>query len=168
MRKRKVDIGRYAGAAVGAVVLLGIAAQPASANSEYDSSSLDGNLQNQCTAFSATITSGTSLVVSAECNKEGSSPGSVAATRQATSIDLSDDVVWNTGTQEFTWDATVNDDNNITEKCTSVRGFGYSSADVTLQLTCTVDSTSGGGGANSDLGLNGKLTVGTDGDLERR
>ena len=164
MRKFAIDMHRF----VGAVVLLGVAAQPANANTQYDSSSLDGNLQSQCTAFSATIDFGTSLVVSAECNKEGSSPGSVAASRQATSFDLSGDVVWNTTTQAFAWDATVNDDNNITEKCTAVRGFSYSSADVTLQLTCTVDSTSGGGDASADLGLNGKLTVGTDGELERR
>ena len=167
MRQCAIDMRRYAGA-VGVFVLLGVAAQPANANSEYDSSSLDGNLQNQCTAFSATISSGTSLVVSAECNKEGSSQGSVAATRQATSFDLSDDVVWNTTTQAFSWDATVDDNNNVTEKCTSVRGFSYSSADVTLQLTCTVDSASGGGDANADLALNGKLTVGTDGDRKRR
>lgn len=145
-----------------------MAAVTANANSQYDGSSLDGNLQTQCTGFSATINAGTSLVVSAECNKEGATPGSVAASRQTTSFDLSDHVVWNTTTQAFAWDAAQDDNNDITSKCTAVRGFSYSSSDVALQLTCTVDSTSGGGSANVDLALNGQLTVGTDGDLARR
>ena len=169
MRKRNIDPPRAAAAAFGVLFLLGVATQSAHANTEYDGSSLDGNLQHQCTGFSATRVAGTSLTVSAQCNKEGDTPGSVAAAQQTTSFDLSGEVVWNTQTQAFTWDGAPNDNNNITEKCKTVLGFGYSATDVTLQLTCTVASNDGSvQSVNADLALNSKLTVGTDGNLARR
>ena len=152
-------------AAFGAVVLLGMAAQTANANSYYDSSALNGNLQNQCTGFSAAIVAGTSLTVSAQCNHKGAGVGGTVTTN-STSIDLSGEVVWNTATEVFTWDATRDDNNDITAKCTAVRGFSYSASDVTLELTCTVDSSSGS--VDADLPLNGKLTVAAGGDLTRR
>ena len=59
MWNRKLDPRGYAMAACSVVLLLG-AAQSAHANPHYDSSSLNGNLQHQCTAFNATLVSGTS------------------------------------------------------------------------------------------------------------
>ena len=159
----------HARAVFGVLLLLGLAVQPAAANSEYDSTSLNGNLQHQCTNFSATIVAGSSLAVSAECNREGSTPGSVDATRQSTSLDLSSEVVWNTATHAFMWDAASTDNNDITSKCMTVRGFSHNSTDVTLQLTCAVESTDGSvRTANADLPLNGNVTVGADGNLTRR
>ena len=167
MRNIEINQTRLAGAVLG--LLFGMAAQSATANSEYDSASLNGNLQHQCTGFSAALDFGGSLSLSAECNKEGSGTGSVAASQQNTSFDLSDHVVWNTDSQTFTWDATRNDDNDITEKCTTVRGLSYSSSDVTLLLTCNIASTTGAPqSTNADLPLNGQLRVGADGNLERR
>ena len=163
-------------AAFSVLLLLGAATQSVHANSEYDSSSLNGNLQYQCTSFNAALNPGTSLTISAECNKQGSM-GSVAATRQATSYDLSDDVVWNTQTEAFIWDATPNAHNNITVQCTVVGGFAYSATNVKLQLGCLVGggnrqavSSSDGSvsSVHAQLALNGKLTVGNDGKLARR
>ncbi len=169
MSNLEFDRAGLARAAFCVLLLLGLAAQPAAANSEYDTTSLNGNLQNQCTNFSASTGAGSSLTVSAECNRQGATEGSVAATRQSTSLDLASEVVWNTATRAFTWDSTPNDNNNIADKCSTVRGFSYSSTDVTLQLTCTVASTDGSvQTVNADLPLNGKLTVGADGNLTRR
>ena len=162
-----------AATAFSVLLLLGAATQSVHANSEYDSSSLNGNLQHQCTSFNAALNPGTSLTISAECNKQGS----VATTRQATSFDLSDDVVWNWQTEAFIWDATPNAHNNITLQCTVVRGFAYSATNVKLQLGCLVGggnrqavSSSDGSvsSVNAQLALNGKLTVGNDGKLARR
>lgn len=154
------------------LLLLGLTAQPAAANSEYNSASLNGNLQNQCTAFSATRVQGSSLTVSAECNKQGDTAGSVAAARRSTSLNLRGEVDWNSTTQTFEWDPTSSaDTSDISAKCVAVRGFSYSSTDVTLQLTCTVIDATGGGlstRVNADLPLNAKVTVGTDGNLARR
>ena len=160
---RNVAIGMCA--AFGAVVLLVMAAQTANANSYYDSSALNGNLQNQCTGFSAAIVAGTSLTVSAQCNHKATGVGQGVSVK-STSMDLSGEVVWNTETEAFTWDATRDDNNDITAKCTAVRGFDYSASDVTLELTCTVESSSGS--TDADLRLNGKLTVDAGGNLERR
>lgn len=160
MRHSEIGRSRVGSPAFAVLLLLGVSAH---ANPEYDSTALDGNLQNQCTSFSAAIAQGSSLTVSAECNKQDST------TLQATSLDLASQVVWDTSGQAFSWDVTANDNNNITEKCMSVRGFAYSSSDVTLQLTCVIDSTDGGvQQANADLPLNGNVTVGTDGNLARR
>ena len=168
MRNGKFDRSRFA-AAVGVLLLLSVPMQSAHANTHYDNSSLNGNLQHQCTSFGASLQSGTSLTVSAECNMGGEVQGSVGPARRSTSFDLSNDVVWNTQTEAFTWDATPDDDNNITAKCTAVRGFAYSAIDVTLQLTCTGDSTDGSvRSVNADLTLNGKLTAGVGGYIERR
>lgn len=162
------DRTSHARAAFGVLLLLGLTAQPAAASSEYDSTSLNGNLHHQCTNFSATIVGGSSLAVSAECNMQGDTEGSVAATRQSTSLDLSSEVVWNTTTQAFTWDSTQNDNNEVSAKCT-VRGFSITSTDVTLQLTCAVASTDGSvQTVNADLPLNSNVTVGNDGVLTRR
>ena len=176
MRIRNIHQLGFSGAGFFSILfLVGMATQSAHANSEYDSTSLNGNLQHQCTSFSAALNAGNSLTVSAECNK-GDGSGSVAATRQSTSFDLSGDVVWNSQTQAFVWDATPNSFNNITLHCTGVRGFAYSTTNVTLQLTCnessnrqSVSSSTGTvNSVNADLKLNGKLTVGTGGKLARR
>ena len=168
MWNSKLDRSTCAMAACGVLLLLG-ATQSARANTHYDSSSLNGNLQHQCTSFGAALDSGTSLTVSAECNRGGEVQGSVDPTRQSTSFDLAGEVVWNTGTEAFTWDATTDDDNDITVKCTAVRGLSYSATNVTLQLTCTGTSTDGSvRTVNADLGLNGHLTAGFGGYIERR
>ena len=176
LRARNTDRLGFSGAGFFSIVLLlGMATQSAHANSEYDGTSLNGNLQNQCTSFGAALDSGTSLTVSAECNKSDAS-GNVAATRQSTSFDLSGDVVWNSQTEAFVWDATPNASNAITLHCTAVRGFAYTTANVTLQLSCNkangrqaVSSSTGAViSVDADLKLNGKLTAGTDGKLARR
>ena len=168
MNMRNLKIGRSGyGGAFAVLLLLGVSAQPANANSHYDSNSLNGNLQNQCTSFNGVINN-TGFTVSAECNK-ATVTESVDATRQETSIDLSDDVVWNTTSQEFSWDVTRDKNNDVTQKCTAVLGFEYSSSDVTINLTCTIDSTDGRvQQTNTSLTLNGNLTVGSDGNLARR
>lgn len=171
MRNTEFNRSGHARAALGVLLLLGLTAQPAAAqsNSQYDSASLNGNLQDQCKNFSAAVVRGTSHKVSAECNKEGDTTGSVAASLQSTALDLRDEVVWNTTDQTFTWDGTRDDNNDLSDKCPTVRGFSFSATDVTLQLTCTVDSTDGSvQTVNANLPLNGKVTVGTDGNLTRR
>ena len=168
MWNRKLDPRGYAMAACSVVLLLG-AAQSAHANPHYDSSSLNGNLQHQCTAFNATLVSGTSLTVSAECNAEGEVQGEVQHVRRSNSFDISGEVVWNTETEAFTWDATTDDNNDITVKCTAVRGYSISASDVTLQLTCTGTSTDGSvKSVNADLPLNDNLIAGILGYIERR
>ena len=168
MWNRKLDPRGYAVAACSVVLLLG-AAQSAHANPHYDSSSLNGNLQHQCTAFNATLVSGTSLTVSAECNAEGEVQGEVQHVRRSNSFDISGEVVWNTETEAFTWDATTDDNNDITVKCTAVRGYSISASDVTLQLTCTGTSTDGSvKSVNADLPLNDNLIAGILGYIERR
>ena len=173
---RNIDRLGFSGAGFFSIVLLlGMATQSAHANSEYDGTSLNGNLQHQCTSFSAALVTGNSLTVSAECNKSDAS-GGVAATRQSTSLELSDHVVWNAQAQSFVWDATENASNAITLHCTAVRGFAYTTANVTLQLSCNqgnarqnVSSSTGAViSVNADLKLNGKLAAGTDGKLKRR
>ena len=160
--RRRVPAGFFS------VLLLVVSAPTASANPNYDATSLNGNLQSQCTNFNASLVFGSSLTVSADCNREDTNQGGVAATLQSTSIDLATEVVWNTDNQTFTWDGTRDDNNDITTKCTAVSGLSYSSTDVTLQLTCNVDSTSGGGSTTADLPLNGNITVNTSGAFERR
>ena len=168
MWNRKLDPRGYAMAACSVVLLLGTA-QSAHANPHYDSSSLNGNLQHQCTSFNATLVSGTSLTVSAECNAEGEVQGEVQHVRRSTSIDISGEVVWNTETEAFTWDATTDDNNDITVKCTAVRGYSISASDVTLELTCTGTSTDGSvTSVNADLPLNDNLIAGILGYIERR
>lgn len=167
MRNIETNRFRYASAALS--VLLCLTAQAANANSEYDSESLNGNLQHQCTQFSASLDFGNSLTVSAQCNKEEGNSGTAAASRQNTSFDLAEHVVWYTGQQRFAWNATRTDDNDITAKCTSVGGFSFSTTDVTLHLTCSIESTSGTPQTtNAGLPLNGGLTVGSNGELARR
>ena len=169
------DHGFGRATAVGGLLLLGATMQSANANSEYDDTSLNGNLQHQCTSFSANLDTGNSLTISAECNKRDAA-GGVGATRRSTSFDLSDHVVWNSETQKFVWDTAANSLNNITLHCVQVRGFAYSATNVTLQLTCVKDtgrqgvSSSDGSVStvDADLGLNGKLTVGSGGRLKRR
>ena len=119
--------------------------------------------------FNATLVSGTSLTVSAECNAEGEVQGEVQHVRRSNSFDISGEVVWNTETEAFTWDATTDDNNDITVKCTAVRGYSISASDVTLQLTCTGTSTDGSvKSVNADLPLNDNLIAGILGYIERR
>ncbi|MCY3931526.1 MAG: hypothetical protein OXH70_07400 [Acidobacteria bacterium] len=156
-----------AGAVFGVLLLAGLTTQPAAA--QYDGTSLDGNLHHQCTNFSARTVGGSSLTVSAECNKQGDREGSVAPARQSTSLELASEVFWDTATHAFTWDSASSEDSNIADKCPTVRGFGVSSTDVTLQLTCAIASTDGTPRTvNADLPLNGNVTVGADGTLSRR
>ncbi len=163
-----IDRPSCALAACGVMLLL-TAAQSVHANPHYDSSSLNGNLQHQCTSFNATLVSGTSLTVSTECNKEGEVQGEVQPQRQSSSFDLAGEVVWNTQTEAFTWDAATDDNNDITVKCTAVRGFSYSATDVTLQLTCTGTSTDGSvKTVNADLALNSNINAGITGRIGRR
>lgn len=153
-------------------LLLVVAALTAAANSQYDSTSLNGNLQNQCTNFTAAVVLDTSFTISAECNKEGTTSGSVAASRNSTSFDLAGDVRWNLRTHALTWDtaltAWVND---IADDCNldGATPFTYSASDVTLALSCNIETTDGTPRVqNVSLTLNGHLQAGTDGNLSRR
>ena len=154
-------------------VLLGAAALAADdgttprANIPFDGSSLNGNLQNQCNSFSAAIVSGTSLTVSAQCNKEDDQ-GFVSSWPANASMDLDDEVVWSASSETFTWDGTVTTDNNINTVCTAVRGFSVTSSDVTLQLTCAKGTGDEATTTDANLPLNGEMTVGTDGEFARR
>jgi len=167
MSSLESDRARHASVAFCVLLLLGLAALPAAANSEYDSTSLNGNLQNQCTNFSASAGQW-SFDFFAECNKEDAD-GVAASARQSTSLNLAGEVVWNPWTSTFYWDETATRNNNIAARCPTVRGFSVSSSDVTLQLTCEVNSTDGSDQTvDAALPLNGKLTVGADGNLSRR
>lgn len=167
MRNTEFNPASHARAAFAVLLLLGLTALPAAA--QYDSTSLSGNLQEQCKNFSATAVGGTSHTLSADCNQEDDTPGSVAASLRSTTLDLRNEVVWDTTNQAFTWDGTRDDNNDISDKCRTVRGINVTSSDVTLQLTCTVDSTDGSvQTVNADLPLNGKIEAGDDGALARR
>ena len=167
-------------------LLMGLVALPAAANTYYSEDSLSGNLQNQCTAFTATLVADTSLTVTAECNKDDEdNPGTVDSERVDTSIDLSDNhVVWNASSRTFTWDGTVTDANNLNKQCT-VGAFSYSVSDVTLGLNCEVESVPAGcpTGTTTErdaagkisacryaasLPLNGEMSVELDGTFGRR
>ena len=167
-RQASKSIGGSVLAAVCAL-FLGLGAQ--AAESPYDSTSLNGNLQNQCTSFTLTRVARTSLTVSAECNKQGDTVGSVASTLNSTSMDLRSEVVWSTSDEEFTWDGTLNtEENDVSDKC-DVRGSGVtvSSTDVTVNLTCAGDADlATPDPVNADLPLNGKLEASTSGELGRR
>ena len=167
-RQASKSIGGSVLAAVCAL-FLGLAAQ--AAESPYDSTSLNNNLHNQCTSFSVTLVNSTNATLGAECNKEGDTPGSVSSTRNSTTIDLRDEVVWSTTDEEFTWDGTLDDDTDISRKC-SLRGTGVtvSSTDVTLNFRCLVDSTrtTQNPPANADLPLNAELKANNSGELGRR
>ena len=122
-------------------LLLCAAALTAVANTNYDSDSLSGNIHEQCTDFTVAKTT-TDITVSAECNKEGETAGSVASTRNETSFGLAADVVWvaNEETMDFQWDATVTDENNIANVCElTMTPFIYSSTKVTLRMLCDVN-----------------------------
>ena len=138
----------------------------------YDSTSLDGNLQNQCTNFAAAVVADTSFTVSAECNREGDSPGVVAASLNSATFDLSGNVSWDTSNQTLSWDSSLSGTvQDIAAKCNpaSASPFTTSASDVTLALTCAILVTDGvPRTANASLALNGNLQVGKDGNLSRR
>ncbi|MCY3819838.1 MAG: hypothetical protein OXH52_10830 [Gammaproteobacteria bacterium] len=138
----------------------------------YDSTSLDGNLQNQCTNFAAAVVADTSFTVAADCNKEGDTPRTVAASPNYAEFDLSGHVGWDTSNQTLIWDATLSGSmQDIAAKCTpeSASPFTSSASDVTLALTCSVLVTDGvPKTASVSLPLNGNLQAGMDGNLSRR
>ena len=161
--------GRRVGAAICGVVLC-VASLAAVAS--YDSTSLNGNLQNQCTNFAATLVMDASFTVSAECNKEGGTTGTVAATLNSATFDLSGNVAWDTVNQTLSWDATLSSTvQDIAAKCRpeSASPFTATASDVALSLTCAVQVTDGTPRtATVSLALNGQLAVGTDGSISRR
>ena len=131
----------------------------------YDSSSMNGNLHNQCTDFDATAVSGTELTISAECNAAGGS-----AVR-ATTFDLSGDIVWDTDDAVYTWDGQVNAAENvhdIAEKCGDVAHITPNATDVVLGVRCATIASGAPDTMLVDLPLNGNLQVGGDGRLGRR
>ncbi len=151
MKNANPPCGNRAGAAA-CGFLLCVGALTAAA---YDSTSLDGNLQNQCNDFGASVVSGTSFTITANCNKEGGGT-------QSTSFDLSGDVSYDTSDYTVSWDTALSDTvTDIADSC-SPKFYAGGVNDIKLVLTCA------GTTANVWLGLNGNLQVGKDGNLKRR
>ncbi len=163
MRNTSPARGARAGAAI-CGFLFSVAALTAGAN--YDSTSLDGNLQSQCKDFTASVVEDTSFTVSAECNKDGSS------TLNSAEFDLSGHVRWDIHQHSLSWDATLSTSVvDIAANCkpNGASPFTTSATDVTLALTCAMREPTGAPGtANASLALNGNLKVGSDGSLSRR
>lgn len=169
MREPNPTCARRSGATI-CGFLFCLSAFPAAA--DYDSSSLNSNLQDQCKEFAATVSPGVSFIVSADCNKEGNTSGTVAASLNSARFDLSGHVRWETDTQVLTWDtAAAGSNQDIADKCRpkSASPFTVSASNVTLALSCPTDVTGGTPNLVSlNLPLNGYLKVGSDGSLSRR
>ncbi len=152
--------GRRAGAVICGFVLC--AALPAAA--DYDSTDVSGNLQDQCKEFSAAVVKDTSFTVSATCNDK-------AGGTRSTKFDLSGDVSWDTSNHVLAWDATLAGSvQDIAAKCKpkSSDPFTTSSSDVTLALTCSIQTYGTPETQSPSLALNGELTATDDGYLQRR
>ncbi len=144
------------------------------AAADYDSTDKSGNLQDECKEFSAVVVRDTSFTVSAVCNDKGTTGWELYLSAfwgtRSTSFDLSGDVSWDTSEQKLAWDATLAGSvQDITATCRPANAapFTVSASDVTLALTCSIQ-TYGGGTQSPSLALNGKLTVAQNGTLKRR
>ncbi len=166
MRIAKPVHARRASAAI-CGFLFCVAALTAAA--DYDSSALDGNLQNQCTNFDISQDYSTTFIIEAECNQSGST------SRVSTTFDLQDHVRWNQSTKVLSWDTTITLLNfYISSRCRpdGTSPFTISSSDVTLALTCIAlfnDDTGQFDTESVSLALNGNLQADTtSGELSRR
>lgn len=157
--------------AISACGLLFCVLAMSAANSNFDPQSLSGNLQEQCTNFSAAVVEDTSFTISAMCNEQANTRAGPINIWAFPKFDLSGDVRWDVVNHTLSWDTTVSNTNqDISAKCKpkSTSPFTVSTTDVTLSLSCSIQTTGAAESKDVSLGLNENLKVGTNGAISRR